>query len=1062
MSECGEGCSVADIKPINCCSEPPHKGLTLLPLRYGAIGAENLGDISSLPDLGSNLGDKVKDKPLTHSKYTTRLLRTGYLYTLEDRKGVLRWCGYLITARAQLFQFDIDESAPPVNEAYHYTCIDCADSAVTVTIPRAEEVPNFYLLYSRDPLSHEKLDEYKQHAAGYAAVGKMQVIHPNSSGITHHMVTPTNLANHVLEFYLYEQYARGADIFAIPPAEVLKNQLFPPMVYTESTLPDKKSKTQTPTLPAQFKLLGRTRDKLIHDKGVGVVLFDPIGITQELNNFRNDAVSLIHEFMEKPDANQPGVTNERKFLVHNKIEEVQATLAQAMCEKHYATIEELKELRQGHMDYIDENESTAGSDGILLGRLHQARTYRDNLNVSIPELETKNIDAEAKKEWQDKYGSKIAPGEREKFMDNLKTQEKKALQLVIERADDHLKWLKSDQLVGAFDTYYPGTPSEALGKAFSIDAMGFVAEADLCFYGIDGIEKYNDLLKSWLAPKPIKPKNLFLRSFCYNHKDIEAHLEKAFPAVLALAGKVTNATQIKGPDFQQAFKAFFADMAKINPSVEAWYGSQPKGKSTAGRLLDIHLQFKMRMVAHAVLGKENASGEHSTPKESTLDKNKVATLGGLIYSKLHELHEEVSFGELLFRIVGKEKKDIHNEVEEAEAKKHHELRHVEGELPIKSFESWKVFQEKETAAVEKLIEGARKNELPHLEAELQRLIDEKIKNIPPRIQKKGIKAYEKEIAWQKIKARDTLTKTAEFNTIKNKIEHAHGKMMSHETGVTRGAIGLALFDVIALANMGFHFEDEKAKWAFAATALQLVSAVATILDNNLRKMGHAGHAGAYLTTKQAAASGVEKLLTEPKVHNGGLKLAAGQLMMGAAIATVVFSRLEFIHEKHKIDADPVLLTLYFGNGFVSGGAALCYGVISVGESATWLGTTSVGKRLLLAEVAEGAAWLTKALILGRLLVMFNVAGLIITVLQVLYMVLKDDELQHWLAKSTYRRYKWGGHGATPTAHYQDAEEELDAFSEAVAEVLGIKTVEKPKTPTQEQQEYLDRASNAWS
>ena len=448
MTQKGEASANAKIDPLNCkfCRK---EGLTILPLRYGTLSADDLSVLSSAPGLGGPLGAKVTDKAIKQSKYTVRLLRPGYLYTLEERKGVLTWSGYKINARAQLFQFKVEEPAPLTDEAFKCDIRLCAASAAAATILKPEEVPNFYLLYTLDPLSQPKLDEYKQNAAKYAGEGKMRVIHPNAfaPNPSQHTIAPANLSSHVLEYWLFDKEKAGQNIFKAPYAEALKDQLFPPLAYLGNC------DSPIPTTPAAFNRLGRLRDILVKDQGAGVVLPDPIGITQELNNFRNDAFTRIDRFLNETD--QEGISNQRKLIIYNKIEEVREALASGLVAKY----DKRRVFLQEHKQEIAEKRDREIAEAYRNNNVADARHYEmlKESNMLWHDHEIANQIAAGKQaaveQWRKDYEPRLDRKEMETFMASLKKVKDEAQQAADKRAQDHIAWLNSKELMNAFDTY---------------------------------------------------------------------------------------------------------------------------------------------------------------------------------------------------------------------------------------------------------------------------------------------------------------------------------------------------------------------------------------------------------------------------------------------------------------------------------------------------------------------------------------------------------------------------------------------------------------------------------
>ena len=150
--------------------------------------------------------------------YTVRLLRTGYLYTLEDRSGVLTWSGYMVSARSHLIPFDTNVDAPLIDSIdTPLPCEECGNSPLDVTIENAQEVQKYYLLYARHPLHPSKLKEYERKRVEYAGHGMLQLIKPaeyvgNPGNLQRYMMSPDQLSDYVLDYLVFDDWKSGKDI----------------------------------------------------------------------------------------------------------------------------------------------------------------------------------------------------------------------------------------------------------------------------------------------------------------------------------------------------------------------------------------------------------------------------------------------------------------------------------------------------------------------------------------------------------------------------------------------------------------------------------------------------------------------------------------------------------------------------------------------------------------------------------------------------------------------------------------------------------------------------------
>jgi len=919
-----------------------------LPLHYGTLGA------------------KVIDKAIKHSKYTVRLLRPGYLYTLEDRCSKLRWSGYKINARGQLYQFDIDEPAPSSDKLFECDGATCGGSAIAATIPNADEVPNFYLLYCTDPLTEEKLEEYKKNASAYVAEGKLQVIHPKEwvggHAVQPHMIAPDTLAKHVLEYQLYDLHAGGKDIFNTAYAEALKDQLFPPLVYTESSPTSKTDKTKAPTLPAQFKRLDRIRTKMIRDKGVGVVLFDPIGITQELNNFRNDAFTRIDTFLKQTD--KMGVSNERKLIVYNKIEEVQEALASGMLNKEKNDDQEWQEELERQLASARDRNDLLAIDHWKLQIQTSKKKYAGYIKQSP---------LEAKKKWNNNYEPLLNRNEMDNFMEGYEITSYEAQMAANGRANDHIGWLKSPELIGAFHTY---DRTYSVPKTFSgltPDVLGFTLEADLCFFGIDGNDLYDALLKNWIGSLQINANNLFMRSYCHNHQEIEKELQKAFDNVKGMAAKVKEPGDI---DDDLIFKAFKKSVEMLK-KIDSLFDEHDRNRDQITALgdaaskkrppLETRFYYRISMITRAVF-RSGAGG--------MLDKTLVTVMGGLQHSKLESLVMELSMDERTQYYDNKDKRID---------KKKWELFRVKAKTDAKS-----------TAGVfDKVRDG---------------------------VDKTG----------------DSLT-----NTIKQHYEKPQVTNNFHHTKISLFMGVLELFSLGSKVNN--YKNDPKEIANMGASLFTLVSIGFDIRYNTLKTVRELPE---YADPKTLRAGHINKATD---IQRGGYKLWSGYFAAAAGVFTAIVDFMSIFGEGKKKKPDMMMIAIYFGRGAT--GVYTAYGAAKIGFSyaAAFLKHKGLGNTAAHAIAKQLSARVGLLLHFAR----FNMIGLAFTVVEILYLWLKDDELQKWCKQCTFRKTKvetfdyehdvganvnglapWEIKRTALTRHFVSIEEELEALNDAFAEVTG--------------------------
>ena len=261
------------------------RGLLILPLRYAAV-VEETGP-ADVPALPSTLGKNVSDLALSHGKYAPRLMREGYLYVLVDRLGIKYWEGYAVTDDAFLYRFPVDS---PPSSKIEFTCdqTSCGIDASCIAVDKVDNVMQIYLLFTPSAMTLAKLEEYKANVDAFVAVGKMQSFNPKAwvrGGIRNqrHSLKPAQLPAHVPEWMLYGQCAAA---LTSPLGETMRRQMFPAINAAYAGVPA-PSPDEPP--PGRLGVCFGTRSNVREGRRFFVV-FDHIGIAQELNNFRNSAL----------------------------------------------------------------------------------------------------------------------------------------------------------------------------------------------------------------------------------------------------------------------------------------------------------------------------------------------------------------------------------------------------------------------------------------------------------------------------------------------------------------------------------------------------------------------------------------------------------------------------------------------------------------------------------------------------------------------------------------------------------------------------------------------------
>lgn len=612
------------------------EGLMILPLRYSVVVAEKLSDLSALPQLPGTLGDGVKDLSLTHAKYTPRMLRAGYLYLLTDRLGIKSWTSYYVTENSYLYVFPA-EFPPAIKPEFSCDPSSCGIHASMLAIPKARDVQKAYLLFTHSPLTKAKLAEYKSKADEYAAQKKMQKFSPAAwlDGTTTqpHSMLPEVAEKTVAEYVLYRQNEKA---LTSPLGLAMERQLFP-ADSTAYTGIDTKGGTIQPGR------LGALMREMKRQKAAAFVIYDHIGMTQELNNFRNDALHPIEEFLAKTD--REGITNQRKLEVAQAIDDVKNGFVQHGIGVVRDRIEYMNSRQLPDID--EQNAKTLRS----LGRIQEAEELerRAKRHREAREANARKMlsGEEAEKEWNKKYAKQLDMDAIQKFRDQLAALSETCQKAAESRTDDHIKWLTADRLVDAYDTYDP----DDLGSGFC-----FTQDHSLCTFGMFGIDKNKPKLAEWMNISKVERKNLYMRANLYNQKSLQEEASKAFTEARNLVAAAGSVAAVPAPPFLKAGKGLIDVLKKTDSAWDEWLRDRVvkgihEGKIKAQPGNRIHNLSKFHRSAEGWLyARISEWAQALSNKAGKMDKGIQAVVGMLLYSKLGELAEKIGFDEFMLKV----------------------------------------------------------------------------------------------------------------------------------------------------------------------------------------------------------------------------------------------------------------------------------------------------------------------------------------------------------------------------------------------------------------------------
>ncbi len=481
---------------VDCKSE-----VALLPLRYAVVTSDDPQALAALtPDLAANLGRGLPPLEAAGVRYAVRAMRQGYLYAFIKRLG--KWtCESAWRATGTGVFSPIWPYAPYLPYAPDQSRL-LGLGAWTLLFKAPEAIDEARLLFTPDPLTERMLDKLRDTDA---LRNKLQAFDireiAKSCSFAADVLDTATPASSVAE-----------DIAAANKhlAPVLANQLYADPDYHHA-----------PQLIASDLKETRTRAR-----GAAIVLHDPIGITQQLNAWRNEAVEKLRDHLNKGAANK-GISNERKILVAQAFEDVRRQFEEksaALEAQHYIEIERDKvfnpEMAQARNWILNDEEQRRWDEAAA----QHVRAYEATIRARV---QAKLDSGEYRNRFESKYVTPPDPqaalqvGAMKAALADFEARCQAAQTEAERRARPYEAWLQSTQLLDGLEVY---------DDADLANGWQFAGQTGLCVFGAEGCERSADLIQQWWQGRPQDRNNLALRSFGLNQKTILAEMHRTLEA----------------------------------------------------------------------------------------------------------------------------------------------------------------------------------------------------------------------------------------------------------------------------------------------------------------------------------------------------------------------------------------------------------------------------------------------------------------------------------------------------------------------------------------------------
>lgn len=450
------------------------QGLLLLPLRY-AVAASDAGH-AEFAELSGNLGQGVADKKLGSAAYTVRMLRHGYLYVMAKRKGKLKWdSAWAVNSQGYIAKIPLgDAVAPP---AFSCNPETHGVNASLISVEKAEDVSELKVLFLPDPLTRAALLKIETDSKLH---GMLQSFKAKPVAQPHAML-PAELPTTVAEFRslqgdgrkLAPRFNGHLHPFFGQDVSLVKNQPYP---YTGR--------------------LQNLQTELVNKKGLAIVLHDPLGIVQELNNWRNASINRLSKLMQGTTSFYGAYSNEQLLAIITAVDNAE------------------QQIRQGA---ISQREPKLGVSLEDLAAEAKKRPYSmPDLRGTPPDAIYKNrAEYERKRaEWRKQNAQGIGDAAWSKYAKRLQPKAmyqgvQQGFQLVAQacdvlnelRARDQLQWLNDALLHNTLALYDDNHLESGISSAGQIG---------VCIHGVNSCLSGQGWLQEQMSATALKPGTLVL------------------------------------------------------------------------------------------------------------------------------------------------------------------------------------------------------------------------------------------------------------------------------------------------------------------------------------------------------------------------------------------------------------------------------------------------------------------------------------------------------------------------------------------------------------------------
>ena len=560
------------------CPNCNKNGLAILPVRYAVVAN------TVAAELPAGLGNKVTDVKLAHHKYALRTLREGFLYVLHEkhpRGSQVKWEVYAVSPAGTLWkQLSPGALAPVTDEP---TCSRDGHNipASVFSIEKPEKCAKVWLAFSEHAWSKETFKLYE--TDNTARERRMQTFLPatwiKARGYRHGLEATKENVEKVIEYdpKFSPSTLVGKNVGDISKEDgtYVKDQLS--MQTSRHPMHVRRGQSQPVCdVMAQIGMVGGQQK----NAPLVIALWDSVGITYELNGYRNDAAGWVERY---------GKERELEITTLNNIEGVKAALEKRAADSEQARQKRIRSMmpiegtagrraralglaeplrsqelevcdilddwraREIPSDYATKLNATGRYNGVE--RAAQIRSLRAEVDAFAAQREQAGkdlVDKRTSGAWP-KYEKQFKTGAYQDFKKKYDAFSASADTLIDQRTDDLLAWLESKYLFNALSEYSPKNPGDGLRFEDAVGAM---------IFGINSSKNGVKKIEAWVAEAKVTEENLVWRAIASNQDIGKEDLNNALAAATSYKDVPLTEAALNSARENLKYVAKFADFAK--------------------------------------------------------------------------------------------------------------------------------------------------------------------------------------------------------------------------------------------------------------------------------------------------------------------------------------------------------------------------------------------------------------------------------------------------------------------------------------------------------------------